>query len=329
MKHLFSWRSILVVATAFALAACSSGSNNSSGSTSIDPGTPSTPSTPGAPSTPGTSNSPPTITGTPLTSASVGVVYRFQPSASDADGNALTFSVANPPSWASFDASTGRLSGTPTSSMAGLSFGGIVISVSDGTASTSLPAFAINVAAPNGAPVISGSPAASVIAGQAYSFQPTASDPENQTLTFSIASSPSWATFNSTTGRLSGTPTSANVGSYTGIVISVSDGTNTVPLPAFSITVTAAGTTTGSATLRWTPPTLNEDGTPIENLAGYRVYYGTSTGNLNQVLNIAGAGVTSAVIQNLTPATWYFALKAYNAANVESSFSNIASKTIY
>jgi hypothetical protein len=213
--------------------------------------------------------------------------------------------------------------------MAGLSFGGIVISVSDGTASTSLPAFAINVSAPNGAPTISGTPAASVIAGQAYSFQPTASDPENQALTFSIVGQPSWATFSTTTGRLSGTPASANVGSYTGIVIRVSDGTTTVPLSTFSITVTAAGTTTGSATLRWTPPTLNEDGTPIENLAGYRVYYGTNTGNLNQVLNIAGAGVTSAVIQNLTPATWYFALKAYNAANVESSFSNIASKTIY
>jgi hypothetical protein len=177
--------------------------------------------------------------------------------------------------------------------------------------------------------VISGSPAASVIAGQAYSFQPTASDPENRPLTFSIVGQPSWATFSTTTGRLSGTPTSANVGTYPNIVIRVSDGTTTVPLPTFSITVTAAGTATGSATLRWTPPTLNEDGTPIENLSGYRVYYGTSTSNLNRVLNIAGAGVTSAVIQNLTPATWYFALKAYNAANVESSFSNIASKTIY
>ena len=320
MKHLLSWRRILVVATAFALAACNSESNNSSVPTGNDPGTP---------STPGTSNSPPTITGTPLKTASVGIVYSFQPSASDADGNALTFSVVNAPSWASFNASTGRLSGTPTSSMAGLSFGGIVIAVSDGTSSTSLPAFSIAVSAPNGAPMISGTPAASVIAGQAYSFQPTASDPQNQPLTFSIVGRPTWANFDTATGRLSGTPTSANVGSYPNIVIRVSDGTNTVPLPTFSITVTTAGTTTGSATLRWTPPTLNEDGTPIENLAGYRVYYGTNTGNLNRVLNIAGAGVTSAVIQNLTPATWYFALKAYNAANVESSFSNIASKTIY
>lgn len=320
MNHFLSWRRILVVTTACALAACSSESNNSSSSTGNGPGTP---------STPGTSNSPPSITGTPMKSATVGIVYTFQPSASDAEGNALTFSVANLPSWASFNASTGRLSGTPTSSLAGLTFGGIVIAVSDGTSSTSLPAFSIVVSAPNGVPTISGTPAASVIAGQAYSFQPTASDPQNQTLRFSIANRPSWATFDTTNGRLSGTPTSANVGSYANIVISVSDGTNTVPLPTFSITVVAAGTATGSATLRWTPPTLNEDGTPITNLSGYRVYYGTSTGNLNRVLTIPGAGITSAVIQNLTPATWYFALKAYNSANVESSFSNIASKTIY
>jgi hypothetical protein len=322
MKHLLSWRRILVVAMALALAACNNESNNSSGSSSNDSGTP-------GPSTPGTSNSPPSITGTPMRSATVGVVYSFQPSASDADGNALTFSVANLPSWASFNASTGRLSGTPTSSMAGLSFGGIVISVSDGTARTSLPAFAINVSAANSAPVISGSPPPSVAVGQTYSFRPTASDPQNQTLTFSIANRPSWATFNTTNGWLSGVPTSAHVGSYTNIVISVSDGSNTVPLPTFSITVVAAATATGSATLRWTPPTRNEDGTPISNLAGYRVYYGTSTGNLNRVLTIPGAAITSAVIQNLTPATWYFALKAYNSANIESNLSNIASKTIY
>jgi hypothetical protein len=318
MKQLLHWRRILVVATACALTACgSSGSGGSSSPIGTDPPPPSG------------SNTAPTISGSPVANASVGVLYSFQPTASDSDGDSLTFSVTNLPSWASFTPSSGRISGTPTSSLAGLTFSGIVVSVSDGKVSTSLPSFSIAVAAPNRAPTITGTPAASVIAGQAYSFQPTASDPENQRLTFSIVGLPAWADFSTTTGRLSGTPTSADVRTYSGIVIRVTDGATTVPLPTFSITVTAAGTTTGSATLRWTPPTLNEDGTPIENLAGYRVYYGTSTGNLNQVVTIASPSVTSAVIQNLAPATWYFALKAYNAANVESSFSNIASKTIH
>jgi len=137
---------------------------------------------------------------------------------------------------------------------------------------------------------------------------------------------PSWASFDIVTGRLSGTPTSAQVGTYSNIVISVSDGSLSATLPAFSITV--ADVQTGSATLRWTPPTLNEDGSPITNLRGYRVYYGTSSTNLSTVLELANPGLTSAVVENLSPATWYFAVKAYNTANVESALSNIASKTI-
>jgi hypothetical protein len=178
----------------------------------------------------------------------------------------------------------------------------------------------------NRAPTISGAPASSITTGQTYSFQPTASDPDGQTLTFSITNRPAWAAFDSSTGRLTGTPSSAQTGTFAGITIRVTDGTASASLPAFSITVSAPQT--GTATLRWTPPTQNEDGTPIVNLSGYRVYYGTSTSNLNQVVTIPNASITSAVIENLTPATWYFALKAYNSANVESSFSNIASKTI-
>ena len=201
------------------------------------------------------------------------------------------------------------------------------ITVSDGTAQASLAPFTITVAAvPNNPPSISGSPTTSVTAGQAYAFQPTASDPDGQTLTFSIVNRPSWATFSTATGRLSGTPTAAQVATYSGIVISVTDGASSVSLPAFSITVATAQL--GSATLSWTPPTLNEDGSPLTNLKGYRVYYGTSSSNLSTVLDIPTAGVATAVIENLSPATWYFALKAYNTSNVESSLSNIASKTI-
>jgi len=272
-------------------------------------------------------NRPPVISGSPATSVAVGQAYAFQPTASDPDGNTLTYSIANRPAWATFNASTGRLSGTPGSSVAGTTYSGIAISVSDGASSASLAPFAITVASGNRPPVISGAPATSVTAGQAYSFQPTASDPDGNTLTYSIANRPSWATFNASTGRLSGTPASSLAGTtYNGITISVSDGTASASLASFSIAV--ASVRVGSATLRWTPPTLNEDGSPIDNLAGYRVYYGTNSSNLSSVVNIPNPGITSTVIENLSPATWYFALKAYNTLNVESSLSNVASKTI-
>ena len=248
-------------------------------------------------------NRPPTISGSPTTSVTAGQAYNFQPTGNDADGDTLTFSIQNKPSWATFNTSTGRLSGTPAS--AG-TFSNILIGVSDGQATASLSAFSIAVtaAAPtNRPPTISGSPTTSLNSGTAYSFQPTASDPDGNALTFSIQSKPAWASFSTSTGRLSGTPAAADVGSYSNIVISVSDGSASASLPAFAISVTQVAN--GSATITWTPPTQNTDGSSLTNLAGYRLYYGTNSASLTQTVQIANAGASSYVVENLSPATWY------------------------
>jgi hypothetical protein len=121
----------------------------------------------------------------------------------------------------------------------------------------------------NAAPTIQGTPTSSVLAGQQYSFQPSASDPNGDALTFAVTNLPSWAAFNTSTGRISGAPTSADVGTYSGITVTVSDGQATASLTAFAISVTE--TATGSATLSWTPPTLNSDGSTLTDLAGYQV----------------------------------------------------------
>ncbi|MCC7258505.1 MAG: putative Ig domain-containing protein [Gammaproteobacteria bacterium] len=269
-------------------------------------------------------NSQPTLSGSPAGSATVGQSYVFQPAASDADGDTLSFSISGRPGWANFDTTTGRLSGTPT--QAG-SHSNIVVSVSDGSLSASLPAFSISVVTqppPNRAPTIAGTPPASVMAGQSYVFQPSASDPDGNPLTFSIQTRPSWATFNTQTGRLSGTPSQA--GTYSNIVISVSDGSLSASLQAFSITVNQA--VVGSATLMWQPPTTNADGSPLTDLAGYRIYYGTSAGNLDQVVTIQGTGNTSHVVNGLSGGTWYFGIRAYDSDGLESALSNVVSTTI-
>jgi hypothetical protein len=268
-------------------------------------------------------NSPPTISGTPPTSGTVGTAYSFQPTASDPNGNTLTFSIANRPSWATFSTSTGRLSGTPT---VAATHSSVVITVSDGQASVSLPAFSIVVAAAaNRAPTISGTPATTVVAGVAYNFQPTAADADGDPMTFSIANMPSWATFSTGTGRLSGTPTAANVGTFSNVTISVSDGKVTRSLAAFTITVNA--TANGSVTLNWTPPTANSNGSTLTDLRGYRIYFGTSPGSLTQMVEV-GTGLTSYVVTNLSPATYYFSMTAYNSLNEESSRSNPVSKAV-
>ena len=101
-------------------------------------------------------------------------------------------------------------------------------SVTSGSSSTT--------AAP--APTIAGTPTTSVTSGAAYHFQPAASSASGGTLTFSIQNRPSWATFSRTSGLLSGTPSAADVKVYSNIIISVSDGSATAALAAFSISVT-------------------------------------------------------------------------------------------
>jgi hypothetical protein len=219
------------------------------------------------------------------------------------------------------------LSGTPAASVSG-SFSNIIISVSDGRLTASLPAFTLRVNASTGnrAPTISGTPATSVNAGVAYNFQPTGADADGNTLTYSVQNAPSWATFNTSTGRLSGTPTAANAGTYSNIVISASDGSASASLAGFAITVSQG--VSGNATLSWTPPTQNTNGSALSNLAGYRVVYGRSSGSLDQTVQIANAGVASYTVTGLGSGTWYFAVKAYNSAGSESDVSVVRSKTI-
>jgi hypothetical protein len=91
---------------------------------------------------------------------------------------------------------------------------------------------------------------------------------------------------------------------------------------------TAPAPTAGEATLSWTPPDQNTNGSALTNLAGYRIYYGTSADGLDQVIDIPGVGMTTYVVDNLTAGTYYFSIRAYNSAGVESALSNVVSDTI-
>jgi hypothetical protein len=276
-----------------------------------------------------TGNQPPTISGSPRTSVAAGTAYSFQPSASDANGDYLRFYIATKPAWATFSMTTGVLSGTPTAAQVG-SYSNISIYVSDSKVSTFLPTFNLNVTSSgtvtNRAPVISGSPPSTIKADSAYSFQPSASDADGDALSFSVAGKPSWATFSVSKGFLTGTPTTAQIGSYPNIVITASDGKASTSLASFGITVSAVAAS-GEATLSWTAPTQNTNGTQLTNLAGFRVYHGTSAGSLTYVTQV-GVNTTSYVSSSLASGTHYFAVSAYNSTGAESSMSVVGSKNI-
>ncbi len=178
----------------------------------------------------------------------------------------------------------------------------------------------------NQAPTISGAPPSNILEGQLYEFTPTASDADGDALEFSIARKPAWAQFNNATGRLSGTPGAADVGNFTNIAITVSDGKATAALTAFDVSVNQVAA--GAATLSWNPPTENSDGSVLTDLVGYRIYYGRNQDNLTQVVELSNPGLTRYVVENLTPARWFFSMTSVNNDGVESVRSQVASKTI-
>ncbi|QBY03361.1 hypothetical protein E2K93_02785 [Thalassotalea sp. HSM 43] len=104
----------------------------------------------------------------------------------------------------------------------------------------------------NNAPTISGSPSLSINENQSYSFSANGADSDGDALTYSIANMPQWAAFDSATGTLTGTPGNADVGTFTGITISVSDGTDSSSLSPFDIIVNDIFALQGSATLEVT-----------------------------------------------------------------------------
>jgi len=157
----------------------------------------------------------PTISGTPPTQIGTGEYYSFTPIASDKNNDPLTFSISSPPDWATFDTATGKLSGTAPS-REGVS-SAVVISVSDGTHSSSLPAFDISVANGNTPPTVSGAPIGQINAGAHYSSKLTGYDADGDSLIWS--QNVSWLSIDQN-GLLTGTAPDHNITEKAEVVVS-------------------------------------------------------------------------------------------------------------
>jgi hypothetical protein len=95
-----------------------------------------------------------------------------------------------------------------------------------------------------------------------------------------------------------------------------------------TVNVTVVLNNNGTALLSWTPPTENTDGSPLTDLAGYKIRYGNSPGSYNDTITINNPGLTSYLIENLASSDWYFVMTSFNSSGVESSYSTEVSKTI-
>ena len=87
-----------------------------------------------------------------------------------------------------------------------------------------------------------------------------------------------------------------------------------------------ANNTHGSATLAWSPPTTNVDGTPLNDLAGFKVYYGTTPGAYTSI--VVGAVTTYNLVGLTKGQTYYFTVTAYDTSGYESDYAAVVSKLI-
>ena len=159
-------------------------------------------------------NAPPLITSAPPTLAFGGTAYTYDLQASDPNGDALTYSLTVAPDGMTIDESTGLIEWTPTSEQLGIQ--AVTVSVADGRGGVVEQRYSVNVASdvPNQPPQITSRPAFGATAGQDYTYQLEATDPENLTIRYQLLEGPAGMTVDEATGLLTWAPALADVGSY-------------------------------------------------------------------------------------------------------------------
>lgn len=83
---------------------------------------------------------------------------------------------------------------------------------------------------------------------------------------------------------------------------------------------------TGSAALSWEAPTTRDDGSPLTDLAGYRLYVSLGSGVSLEPIDVGLQ--TEYTLANLASGAYRFAVSAYDAAGRESDLSLPVTKTI-
>ncbi|MBM3250043.1 MAG: tandem-95 repeat protein, partial [Candidatus Omnitrophica bacterium] len=274
-----------------------------------------------------TTNQPPVLSPIGNKSVNENQLLQFTLSATDPENSALTYSATGLPGGASFNASTKTFSWTPSFTQAGTYQ--VTFTVSDGMLTDS-EAVTITVANVNRAPELAAIGNKSVNAGQQLQFTVSASDPDNDTLTYSATGLPSGASFNASTRGCSWTPASNQAGNHQ-MTFSVSDGqltdsetiTATVILfivPDAPSNLTAVAVSNEEIGLSWQDNANNETGFKIER----------STSAAGPFSEIASVSVNSNAYTDSglsAGVTYYYRVRAYNNSG-NSNYTNIASATV-
>ncbi|MBV1878325.1 MAG: tandem-95 repeat protein [Pseudomonadales bacterium] len=231
-------------------------------------------------------NNPPTISGS-FPTATQGQPFTFEPIISGAKG----VKEINLPAWATFDASTGVITGTPENIDVG-SISNITITAFDNNDSDALENLTLTVFNVNDPPTLTGTAPLFGFVNFSYSFVLTVDDIDvDSSLTLGISPGfelPSWATFDisdPTLPKITGTPTSADLGSTT-VKLSVDDGIADPVEFSFQLEVIEGQ----KVYLAWDNPTSID----ASQLNGYEISYSRDGGSptIERVVTGPGGGTT-------------------------------------
>lgn len=271
------------------------------------------------------SNRPPVVTSPGNQTSAVGESVSLPISATDPDGDVLTYEASGLPTGLSISSTSGVISGTVASTAA--SSNSVIVTASDGSLSGT-SSFDWTVTGGNGAPVVTNPGTQTTMEGTSVSLAIAASDPDGDALTFSAAGLPAGLAIDSTTGLISGT-IAIGAAATNSVVVTASDGvlsgtagftwTVTRAVPAAPSSLAATATSASQVALTWSDNAVNESGVKIERSTN-------ATSGFAQIATVT-ADVTSYVSTGLNAATtYYYRVRAYNSGG-DSTYSNVANAT--
>jgi hypothetical protein len=171
-------------------------------------------------------NSPPTLAAISNYTIFATQTLTFTNAASDPDipANTLTFSMLNAPTNATLDPASGVFSWTPTTAQAPSTNGiSIVVTDNGSPALSATQTFSVFVLPTNIAPVLAAISNYTIFENQTVAFTNSASDPDGDTLSFSMLNAPTNAALDPANGVFSWTPTTEQAPSTNEISIVVTD----------------------------------------------------------------------------------------------------------
>ncbi len=178
----------------------------------------------------------PSVTSVPPTQSAVGSTYVYVVQADNPSGNPLVYSLSVAPLGMAINAQTGAVSWTPSAAQIGPQ--SVLLRVTDGVGNYLAQSFAIEVAAstPNRQPFATSTPPQDATTSTPIAYRFTASDPDGETLVYSIVAGPVGLSIDPATGVLSWTPTSAQIGTVA-ITLKASDPLGAAAVQSFLVDV--------------------------------------------------------------------------------------------